>query len=265
MSRDSVLDPQLVGDEIVPPGSAFLQSRCWLGLVCFRQSSRVQWKIGRNHHGFWHPWQYPPRRPDASGNNEVETPDEVFYRRYLGGAGFVAYYLLKEVAPGTDPLGPENRLIFACGPLTGAPLAGSGRNAIGAHSPLTGALGESDVGGFWGAELKAAGFDAIVVQGRSASPVYLWVHNGEAELRDAGHLWGQENKETHTAIREELGEPRARVALCGPAGENLVRLCQHRGRPETRGRSHRPGRGHGLQEPESHRRARPKATTPGRP
>jgi aldehyde:ferredoxin oxidoreductase len=161
----------------------------------------------------------------TNGQITVETPDDVFYRRYLGGAGFVAYYLLKEVPPGTDPLGPENRLIFACGPLTGAPLAGSGRNAIGARSPLTGAMGEADVGGFWGAELKAAGFDAIVVEGQATSPLYLWVHDGEAELRDASHLWGLENEPAHTAIREELGERRAKIALCGPAGEKLVRYA----------------------------------------
>ena len=161
----------------------------------------------------------------TDGHISIETPDDVFYRRYLGGAGFIAYYLLREVPPGTDPLGPENRLIFACGPLTGAPLAGSGRNAIGARSPLTGAMGESDVGGFWGAELKAAGFDAIIAEGRAASPVYLWVHDGEAELRDAAHLWGLENKPTHTAIREELGEKRARIAICGPSGEKLVRYA----------------------------------------
>jgi aldehyde:ferredoxin oxidoreductase len=161
----------------------------------------------------------------TDGQITIETPDDVFYRRYLGGAGFVAYYLLKEVPPDTDPLGPENRLIFACGPLTGAPLAGSGRNAVGARSPLTGAMGESEVGGFWGAELKAAGFDAIIIVGQAASPVYLWVHDGEAELRDAAHLWGSENKPTHTAIREELGEKRSRVALCGPAGEKLVRYA----------------------------------------
>jgi len=161
----------------------------------------------------------------SDGQIGIETPDDVFYRRYLGGAGVIAYYLLKEVSPGADPLGPENRLIFACGPLTGAPLSGSGRNAIGALSPLTGAMGEADVGGFWGAELKAAGFDAIVVQGQARSPVYLWVHDGEAELRDASHLWGRENKPTHTAIREELGDGRARIVLCGPAGEKLVRYA----------------------------------------
>jgi aldehyde:ferredoxin oxidoreductase len=78
----------------------------------------------------------------TNGQIRVETADDVFYRRYLGGAGLIAHYLLREVAPGTEPLGPDNRLIFACGPLTGAPLAGSGRNAIGARSPLTGAMGE---------------------------------------------------------------------------------------------------------------------------
>lgn len=161
----------------------------------------------------------------SDGTTAVEMPDEVFVRRYLGGAGLVAYYLLREVPPGIDPLGPENRLIFALGPLTGAPLSGAGRNSVGARSPLTGYMGEAEVGGFWGAELKAAGFQAIVVEGQAPSPVYLWVHDGEVEIRDASHLWGLENKETHTAIREELGEKRARIALCGPAGENLVRYA----------------------------------------
>jgi len=161
----------------------------------------------------------------SRGTVAVETIDEAFCRRYLGGAGFVAHTLLREIPPGTDALGPENRLVFANGPLTGVPLAGSGRNAIGARSPLTGALGEAEVGGFWGAELKAAGFDAIIVQGQAAAPVYLWVHDGQAELRDAAALWGLENKEAHAAIRSELGEKRARIALCGPGGERMVRYA----------------------------------------
>jgi aldehyde:ferredoxin oxidoreductase len=161
----------------------------------------------------------------TTGQIATETPPDNFYRRYLGGAGFVAYFLLKEVPPGTDSLGPDNRLIFAAGPLTGAPLAGAGRNAIGARSPLTGGMGEAEVGGFWGAELKAASIDAIIVEGQAPAPTYLWVHDGQAELKDASHLWGMENKAAHAAIRQELGQERARIALCGPAGENLVRFA----------------------------------------
>lgn len=118
----------------------------------------------------------------------IERPDEKFYRRYLGGEGFVAYYLLKEVKPGIDPLSPENKLIFAAGPLTSAPIPGCGRNSVGAKSPLTGGFGEAEVGGMWGTELKRAGFDAIVIEGRAESPVYLWIHEGEADMMDAKHL-----------------------------------------------------------------------------
>ena len=155
----------------------------------------------------------------------VETPEEKFYRMYLGGEGFVAYYLLKELKPKVDPLGPENKLIFAAGPLTGAPVPGCGRNSIGAKSPLTGGFGESEVGGFWGAELKRAGFDAIIVEGKASDPVYLWVHDGEAEIRSAKHLWGKETGETQKMIREELGDNLIRVASIGPAGEKLVRFA----------------------------------------
>ncbi|MGD9101032.1 MAG: aldehyde ferredoxin oxidoreductase N-terminal domain-containing protein, partial [Anaerolineae bacterium] len=95
---------------------------------------------------------------------EIEEPDEGFYRRYLGGNGFVGYYLLKEMPAGTDPLGPDNVLVMACGTLTGIPVAGAGRSVVGAKSPLTGGYGEADVGGFFGAELKRAGFDALVIR-----------------------------------------------------------------------------------------------------
>ena len=96
----------------------------------------------------------------------IEKPEEIFYRRYFGGRGLIAYFLLKEVEQSIDPLSPKNKLIFACGPVTGAPISGSGRNSIGAKSPLTGAYGETEVGGFWGAELKNAGF---VEEARAAS------------------------------------------------------------------------------------------------
>jgi len=155
----------------------------------------------------------------------IEYPDEIFYRRYLGGEGFVAYYLLKELKPGIDPLGPENKLIFAAGPITGVPIAGNSRNSIGAKSPLTGGFGESEVGGYWGAELKHAGFDAVIIEGKASSPVYLWIHDGEAEIRDASHIWGLETGDAQHVIREELNDNLVRVALIGPGGENLVRYA----------------------------------------
>jgi aldehyde:ferredoxin oxidoreductase len=155
----------------------------------------------------------------------IEQPEEAFYRTYYGGWGFVAYYLLRELEPGIDPLGPENRLIIALGPVTGMPLGGSGRNAIGAKSPLTGGFGEADVGGFFGAELKRAGFDGIVVEGKAESPVYLWVHDGEAEIRDAVHLWGKTTGQVQATIREELSDRRIRTCLIGEGGERMVRYA----------------------------------------
>ncbi|TEU14293.1 MAG: aldehyde ferredoxin oxidoreductase, partial [Anaerolineales bacterium] len=161
----------------------------------------------------------------SSGTIEIEEPAADFYRRYLGGNGFVAYYLLKEMPAGADPLGPDNLLIFAGGPMTGIPIAGSGRNAVGAKSPLTNGYGEADVGGFFGAEMRRAGFDAIVVRGKSPTPVYLWVHDGEAEIRPADHLWGTTTLECQEAVRSELGESRARLAMIGPGGEKMVRYA----------------------------------------
>mgnify|MGYP005847001931 FL=1 len=161
----------------------------------------------------------------TSGALDVEERDEVFYRTYFGGTNFVAYYLLRETKPGVDPLGPDNRLIFAAGPVTGAPLGGSGRNNVGGKSPLTGGFGDSQGGGYFGAELKHAGFDAIVVEGQAAKPVYLLVVDGKAELKDAGHLWGKETAETEAAIRAETGEKLLRTATIGPAGEKMVRYA----------------------------------------
>ncbi|HDN78913.1 MAG TPA: aldehyde ferredoxin oxidoreductase [Chloroflexi bacterium] len=154
-----------------------------------------------------------------------EETDEVFRRRYLGGWGFIAYYLLKEMPPDADPLGPENLLIFATGPVTGAPISGSGRHTVGAKSPLTGGFGASEAGGFWGTELKRAGFDALIIQGKASSPVYLWIHDGEAEIRDAKHLWGKTTAEVQDFIVRELGDEKVRIAQIGPAGENLVRYA----------------------------------------
>lgn len=161
----------------------------------------------------------------SSGKITAEEFPEEFYRQYFGGEGFVGYFLLKEVPKGTDPLGPNNKLIFAAGPLTGVPVGGCGRHAVGSKSPLTGAFGEAEAGGFWGAELKMAGFDAVIIEGKAEKPVYLFIRDGEASLRDAQHLWGMKTLECQQAIREELGDAAIKVAQIGPAGENLVRFA----------------------------------------
>lgn len=160
-----------------------------------------------------------------AGQTKIEQPGTDFYRHYWGGRGFIAYYLLKETPVAADPLGPDNLLIFATGVLTGGPFGGSGRHSIGARSPLTGAFGESEVGGYWGTELKKAGFDAIVIQGCSPRPVYLWIHEGQAEIRNADHLWGLTTAETKQQILAELTDPHIRLAMIGPAGEHQVKFA----------------------------------------
>ena len=154
-----------------------------------------------------------------------ETIEDTFYRRHFGGRGLISYILLNELEPRIDPLGPENKLIFACGPVTGAPFSGSGRNSVGAKSPLTGAYGEAEAGGFWGAELKRAGYDAIIVEGKASSPVYLWIHDQNVELRDASRMWGLEISKSQETIRNELEDKSVKVAQIGPGGEKLVRYA----------------------------------------
>ena len=155
----------------------------------------------------------------------IEEPGDEIYRLLVGGRGFIARYLLQYVPEGADPLGPDNVLIFAPGVMTGVPLPGAGRHSVGAKSPLTGGFGESESGGFWGAELKKAGWDVIVVHGASETPVYLWINEDKVEFREAGHLWGMTTGECEEAIVAELGDPRIRTAQIGPGGENLVRYA----------------------------------------
>lgn len=161
----------------------------------------------------------------SSGKISFDEHDAVWYRRFFGGAAATADYLLREMAPGTDPLGPDNVLIFAPGVITGVPASGTARNGIGARSPLTGGIAKSEVGGQFGAELKMAGLDGIVFTGKAERPVYLWVKDGEAELRDASDLWGRPVMETAEAIKAEVGERLAKVATIGLAGEKLVRIA----------------------------------------
>lgn len=160
----------------------------------------------------------------TSGQFKVEEPGEAFYRRYMGGSALALHYLLNEVPPGADPLGPENVLVLALSVLTGAAISGQSRMTAAAKSPLTGAIGDSQGGGFWPAELKFAGFDAIVIKGKAEKPVYLWIKDGSYELRDASHLWGKITGDAEAAIKEELGDSKIEVLQIGPAGENGVRF-----------------------------------------
>ncbi len=160
----------------------------------------------------------------SDGKIWTEEPGDDFYRKHPGGRAIIAHYLLTEVPAETDPLGPDNRLIFACGPMTGVQLPGNARHSVGARSPLTGFYGEGEAGGFWNAELKSAGWDAIVVQGAAENPVYLWIEDLKVEIRDAEHLWGKVTGDVQEAIQAELGED-VRVAQTGIAGENLVKIA----------------------------------------
>jgi aldehyde:ferredoxin oxidoreductase len=159
------------------------------------------------------------------GSLEVETPPETFYRKYIGGSAMGMYYILKQMPPGTDPLGPENVLTMMVSVLTGAPISGQSRMCANARSPLADGIGDAQCGGFFPAEMRFAGFDGIVVTGRAAKPIYLWLHDGLAELRPAGHLWGMTTAQVDDALKAELGDDKVEIAQCGPAGEKLVRLA----------------------------------------
>ena len=143
---------------------------------------------------------------------EIAEMDEAFYRSYLGGRGIGYHYLMKMVPSGVDPLAPDNILVLATGVMTGSPLAASCRFAAAGKSPLTMTAGESEAAGYFGPELKKAGFDAIVLRGRSETPVYLWINDGKAVIKEAGHISNLGAREVEDAIRNELGGNKIRVA-----------------------------------------------------
>jgi aldehyde:ferredoxin oxidoreductase len=155
----------------------------------------------------------------------IETLQDDFYRLYPGGKALAGYYLLNEIPAHTDPLGPENVLVIACGLLCGAPISTAARFTVAARSPLTGAYGESEAGGFWGPELKFAGFEALLIKGRAPQPVYLWVSDGIVEIRNAQHLWGHEPADVQAEIRSELQDNLIRILQIGLGGENQVHFA----------------------------------------
>ena len=157
------------------------------------------------------------------GHLEDEPLDAAVARDLVGGAGYAARYLYDRLPPGTDPLGPENILMFMTGPLVGTRAPSCGRHEVCGLSPLTGIWGESNSGGFWGPELRFAGYEGVVVRGRSEKPVWLSIVAGQPPaLHDAAGLWGLDTYETQERLREEMGDRKVRVACIGPAGENRV-------------------------------------------
>lgn len=161
----------------------------------------------------------------SSGKISTEPLNEKFAAQYIGGAGLATRYLYDTIDVNTDPLGPDNPLIFMTGPLDATPAPSCGRFVVVARSPQTGLYGEANAGNFFGPDLKLAGYDGIIVRGRSSTPVYLLIRDGKIELRDAKHLLGKTTFDTGDMIRTELNDPKLSVAAIGPAGENLVKYA----------------------------------------
>ncbi|MGD8506679.1 MAG: aldehyde ferredoxin oxidoreductase family protein [Candidatus Bathyarchaeota archaeon] len=161
----------------------------------------------------------------TDSNVTEERLDEEVARKFIGGRGLGASILFNELKPDVDPLGPENKLVIATGVVAGIPFPGNSCHSVMAKSPLTGIWGEAHAKGFFGPELKFAGYDAIIVEGKAATPVYLWVYDGEVEIKDASHLWGKLTREVQKDVREEIKDESAQIGCIGPAGENLVRFA----------------------------------------
>ena len=150
---------------------------------------------------------------------------EDWAREYIGGRGLGAKYLSAEVDPTVDPFSPDNKMIVVTGPLTGTNASCGSRYMVVTKGPLTNAITTSNSGGVWGPELKAAGYDMLILEGRASSPCYLWIYNDQVEIRDAAHLWGRTVWETEEHLKTELGVPDTIIASIGPAGEKLVRFA----------------------------------------
>jgi len=161
----------------------------------------------------------------TSGRIANEPLNRDYARDFIGGSGLAARYLFDYLRADTDPLGPDNTLVVMAGPLTGTKAPSCGRFVVAARSPLTGIWGEANCGADFGPEMRFAGYDGLIVTGQAARPVYLWVHDGQAELRDATGLWGQDTYATQRLIAQDVGDARAKSLCIGQGGENLVRYA----------------------------------------
>ena len=158
----------------------------------------------------------------TEGTVKSEPLNMEWARAYIGSRGLGSKYLINEVDPKVDPLSPENKIIWATGPLTGTMASTGGRYTVITKGPLTGAIACSNSGGYWGAEFKMAGWDMVIFEGRSEKPVYLYINDDDVELRDASHLWGQSVWKTEEILKSSLQDPLVRVSSIGKAGENGV-------------------------------------------
>ena len=160
----------------------------------------------------------------TNSTTELVELSPLLYRKYMGGRNLALHFLLQEVPPTVDALSPENKLVFMTSIATGSPIAGQGRHTAAAISPLTGGLADSQCGGWWGAELKFAGWDGLIIEGQAAEPVYITVEDDRVEFHPANQLWGKDTGEVFVALHEAHGH-KCRVLQMGPAGENLVKYA----------------------------------------
>lgn len=165
-------------------------------------------------------------RVDLTSKTYKEEPLPVEVAQdFIGGSGFTVKYLYDEVPADCDPLGPENKLIYAPGPFTGTTIPCASRMAINAKSPATGAMGVATTGGHFPVEMKRAGYDVLIIEGKAEEPTYLWIKNGEVKFRPAKELWGLTTTDTQQVIKDELHDQNVRISCIGPAGEKLSKMA----------------------------------------
>ena len=162
-------------------------------------------------------------RVDLTKGKISTEPTEDYTRRFIGGRGVNAWIMLSEVPRDAGCYDSDNLLIYGVGSLVGTLAPFASRISIETKNVFTGGVGSANCGGHFGAEMKYAGFDHVIIKGRAPKPVYLWLEDGKAEVKDASHLWGKTTWETERELREEHRDNEVRVSGIGPAGENLVR------------------------------------------